>query len=94
MTGNRAEIARKGRNVGTNQAASELTVRSVCDRYGPKAVLNISPRQKGAKWPESTFRAFARQDRVKLIGYTGNQDQRDAYKLATIAAQQNRFRHG
>lgn len=91
MTGSREEIARKGRNVGTNQAVSELTVRSACDRYGPNAVINISPRQKGAKWPESTFQVCAKQDRVSLVGYTGNQDQRDAFKLATIAATQRRF---
>jgi hypothetical protein len=92
MTGSRPELARKGRNVGTNQAASQLAVQSAIDRYGVKSVLNISPRAKGAKLMPAQFVSILAQDRINPIKYTGNQDQRDAYKLAAIALQQSRIR--
>ena len=92
MTGNRPEVARKGRNVGTNQAVSELTVRSMIDRYGVDAVLNVSPKEKGKKYNEFYFYAALKGDGVRPIGYTGSQDQRDAYKLAHMALSQFRMR--
>lgn len=82
MTGDRSVLARKGRNVGTNQAVSELAVRSAQDRYGVDNVANISPHKKGAKWPESYFQAALKGDKVKPANYSGTQDERDAYKLA------------
>jgi hypothetical protein len=92
MTGQRDELARKGRNVGTNQAVSELTVRASIDRYGKESVLNLSPKQKGAKYDERYFFAALKGDRVTPIGYTGNQDQRDAYKLAHIGVSELRLK--
>ena len=55
------------------------------DRYGVDAVLNVSPREKGAKYNDLYFYAALKGDGVRPIGYTGNQDQRDAYKLAHMA---------
>lgn len=82
MTGDRGTLARKGRNVGTNQAVSELAVRSAQDRYGVDNVANVSPQKKGAKWPESYFQAALNGDKVRAVNYSGTQDERDAYKLA------------
>lgn len=92
MTGDRPELAKKGRNVGTNQAVSELAVRSAVDRYGAFCVMNISPREKGKKYAEPVFFAALRADRMKTYGYTGSQDQRDAYQLARMAASNARLR--
>lgn len=91
MTGSRPELARKGRNVGTNQAASQLTVQSVIDRYGKAACINISPKEKGAKYSKEIFGKVVNQDRITLVKYTGSQDQRDAYKLAWIAYSRGRM---
>jgi len=92
MSGNRPTVARKGRNVGTNQAVSELTVRSARDRYGVDAVMNISPREKGKKYDDFYFHASLKGDNMRPIGYTGLQDQRDAYKLAHLALSKYRLR--
>jgi hypothetical protein len=85
-TGNRMEIARKGRNVGCNQAVSQLTYESALARYGPKNVFQVSPREKGKKITDaSTFAAIVQQDGILLSKPKLNQDDRDAYMLATIA---------
>lgn len=82
MSGSRAEIARKGRNVGTNQAVSQLAFQSAADRYGRGSVYEVSPRQKGAKWTDIEAKAVAMQERLLLP--KSNQDERDAFKLALI----------
>lgn len=87
-----AELTRASRNVGTNQGVSELTVRSAIDRYGKDAVLNLSPEKKGAKYDERYFLAALKGDRVTPVGYTGTQDERDAYKLAHIGISELRVR--
>lgn len=92
MFGSTAEVARKSRNVGTNQAVSQLTVQSCIDRYGIENVISISPKQKGQKYTEPQFKSIINQDKFSIVGYTGNQDQRDAFKLALIARQQHKIR--
>jgi hypothetical protein len=92
MSGNAAEIARKSRNVGANQAVSQLAVQACIDAYGGGCVISVSPRQKGVKYTEKQFEAVVSQDRLNVINYTGNQDQRDAFKLALIAKQQYKLR--
>ena len=82
QSGTRAKVARKGRNVGTNQAVSQLTVQSAIDRYG--SCQSVSPKQKGKKWTKREFEAVLRADRVSVYGNSGTQDARDAYKLATL----------
>lgn len=83
-TGTRTELARKGRNVGANQAVSELAYRSALRKYGRENVFSVSPREKGRKYTREQFSYVVRQDGVDHPGDT-NQDQRDAYKLAAIA---------
>lgn len=78
------DVMRKSRNVGTNQAASELAYRAAVDRYGKDAVMNISPERKGSKFNEMYFRAALKGDGVTSENYTKNQDQRDAYQLARM----------
>jgi hypothetical protein len=87
QTGNRHELQRKGRNVGTNQAVSQLAYWSVLEHYGPNSAVQVSPREKGAKWDEKTYRAAVASERLTTETKSNNQDQRDAFKLALIAKQ-------
>jgi hypothetical protein len=83
-TGNKAEVARKGRNVGCNQAVSELAYQSAVRRYGKNA-FQVSPKEKGAKITDArTFLAVLKSEGVLLPKGTSNQDQRDAAKLALM----------
>lgn len=82
MSGSKAEVARKSRNVGCNQAISQEVVNFCIDKYGEENVNNISPKEKGAKLTDVQFKSIATMKRHKLARYTGSQDQRDAYKLA------------
>lgn len=87
MTGNKATIARKSRNVGCNQAISQCTYEICKWKYGNKA-FGVTPGQKGKKWTDMEFKAVVRQEKHILINYKGNkdeQDKRDAYKLALMA---------
>lgn len=85
MTGTRQEIARKGRNVGCNQAVSELTYLSALRRYGKDNVFQVSPKEKGAKIKEHTmFLGLLRAEGILLPKGSTNQDQRDAAKLAIM----------
>lgn len=90
MRGNRSEIARKSRNVGCNQAVSQLAFVAAVRRYGPGWVFEISPKDKGHKYTPSEFLSVVRQDGIKLPGGSINQDHRDAYKLANIARMKSR----
>lgn len=94
-SGTRAEVARKGRNVGCNQAVSEFAYRSAVRRYGQENVYQVSPREKGAKVVDHrTFAAIMRVDGI-VPPASLSQDKRDAYQLATIcrrkAMQAGRF---
>ena len=93
MTGSASVIARKARNVGTNQAVSEITCRVLKVKYGPKNLLPISPQQKGAKIVNNAvFLNIVKSDGLTLTNYgQGNQDKRDAYKIAMIGKQQARI---
>lgn len=95
-TGNKMEVARKGRNVGCNQAVSELAYQSALRRYGPKNVFQVSPKEKGAKITDArVFLAVLKSDGILLPKETSNQDQRDAAKLAILCRRkvliENRF---
>jgi len=85
-SGNRAETARKGRNVGTNQAVSELAYISALRRFGESRTFQVSPKEKGAKWTEAQAGAVLKSERLTVITKGDNQDCRDALKLALIAA--------
>lgn len=81
-TGSKVEVARKGRNVGCNQAVSELAYQAAVDRYGKNA-FQVSPKEKGAKIKDHGFLiAYLKHDGILLPKNSSNQDQRDAAKLA------------
>ncbi len=82
LTGSRSEIARKGRNVGTNQAVSQLAYQSAIGRYGKRNVFEVSPRKKGAKWTDVQAKTVAMGEGLLLS--RSNQDERDAFKLAMM----------
>jgi len=90
MRGTKGTIAKRSRNVGANQAASQYTVDFCRWWYGSKRVYEISPKQKGKKWTQEQFRQVARQEGHTVIGRF-NQDQRDAYQVALIAKKHNRI---
>ena len=83
MTGNKNVLARKSRNVGMNQAVSQLT----CDLLKRRGfeVVEISPKQKGAKLEHETFKALTMNMTVaNYKGLKGEQDKRDAFKIALL----------
>lgn len=83
MKGNKSVLARKSRNVGMNQAVSQLT----CDLLKRRGfeVVEISPKQKGAKLEHETFKALTMNMTVaNYKGLKGEQDKRDAFKIALL----------
>lgn len=83
MKGNKGVLARKSRNVGMNQAVSQLT----CDLLKRRGfeVVEISPKQKGAKLEHDTFKALTMNMTVSNYkGLKGEQDKRDAFKIALL----------
>lgn len=99
MSGSKAEIARKSRNVGKNQAISQATVDAFKAKYG-KDVFGISPKEKGGKWTNQEFHAVLKSERHTFLVVdpkeyrTGkvSQDKRDAYKLALMGKKLAMFR--
>lgn len=91
MRGNKGEVARRSRNAGANQAASQYTVDYCRHFFGDDYVFEISPRQKGGKWTQIQFRAVLKQEGHRTAGKF-NQDQRDAYKIALHARKLASFR--
>ena len=83
MRGNKNVVARKSRNVGKNQAASQYTVWA-CQANGYK-VIDLSPKDKGGKWTEDGFKWVVKSKKLILSKAKPNQDERDALKLAIIA---------
>lgn len=83
-TGGVRVAARKGRNVGANQAASQYTVQAARDKYGPESVVELSPLEKGAKWTSRQFQAVLKQERLTVYNFRNNQDARDAAKVALV----------
>lgn len=82
LTFNPKASPKQHRNVGANQAASQYTVDYCRHYFGNEYVFEISPKQKGRKWTAGEFKAIAKQDGHAIIGRF-NQDQRDAYQIAT-----------
>lgn len=86
LKGSAAVIARKSRNVGMNQAISQNTVDILLafDFY----VVDLSPKDKGAKYTDYIFRSVAKSNNHKVPKIV-SQDARDAYKLAGLAKQKS-----
>lgn len=86
MNGSKAVVARTSRNVGMNQAASEIAYQLFCEYTDTKRVLNISPKRKGAKWKDDKIMKYiCLQKGFKLPKKARfSQDERDAFKLCTF----------
>ena len=84
MKGTKGEVARRSRNAGANQAASQYTVDYCRHFFGVEYVFEISPKQKGGKWTQAIFRQVLKQEGHRTAGKF-NQDQRDAYQIALHA---------
>lgn len=86
MSGSKAEIARRSRNVGTCQAISQATVDLCRYIWGVENVVEVSPLEKGKKWTASEVNFFANANKhiLRLKGIDAEQDKRDAYKLCTM----------
>lgn len=84
MIGSKAEVAKKSRNVGKNQAVSALSELICFKRYGKENVQSVSPRLKGKKWNAEQFKAVVKTEKIKLFKKTSNQDERDAAKIALM----------
>lgn len=80
--GNRQVISRKSRNVGANQAVSQLTVIACRNIYGNDHVKEISPLGKGRKLKEGEFKALLKSQKITSEKVKHNQDDRDAGILA------------
>jgi hypothetical protein len=85
------EIERKSRNVGMNQAASEIAYQLFKD-YA-HTVKNVSPQQKGAKWSKNGIKlgrmiasSFIKQNRLKYLGDVNKlkEDELDALKMLSF----------
>ena len=91
--GNAHEQARHSRNVGANQAASEMTVEACIRRWGRENVCEISPKDKGAKITDpDLFRSYMLSCGYKIPAGTISQDKRDAFKIAVIGSNVHRLR--
>lgn len=90
LTGTRAEIARKARNVGANQAVSQIVSDYCTEVFGSDQVFSISPKDKGAKLNEVQAKAIAKDLHVTYTAIT--QDDRDALKLAWLGYNLTRMR--
>lgn len=77
---NPAQLMRISRNVGANQAISQLVVDLLKDR--DMYVLEVSPERKGSKWTKEHAAMVAKQYGIELP--RTSQDDRDALKLAII----------
>lgn len=84
LSGGQAERIKKSRNVGANQAVSELAYQSALRRYGPRYAHQVSPEDKGQKLDARMFDAVMRQEGIELPPGSIGQDQRDAGKLALL----------
>lgn len=83
-TGDREVLARKNRNVGMNQAVSQIVSEFFKARYGNQFVFDVSPKKKGGKWSKQTYLNILRQMKINCLTKANNQDIRDATKLALM----------
>jgi len=93
MGGSRAVLAKRSRNVGKNQAASQNTV-DACKSFYPESTIEVSPADKGRKWTKEEFRAVLSAEKLTpdLSTYKGTQDETDALQLALIGKKRILFK--
>jgi hypothetical protein len=92
--GNTRTLMAKSRDVGKNQAISQVVCDYLVKKFGAENVTAISPRQKGAKWgvfngkrnmsiAREIARTVGEQSGLKSIGWqTATPDEVDAFQVA------------
>jgi hypothetical protein len=92
--GNTRTLMAKSRDVGKNQAISQVVCDYLIKKFGAERVTAISPRQKGAKWgvfngkrnmsiAREIARTVGEQSGLKSIGWqTATPDEVDAFQVA------------
>jgi hypothetical protein len=92
--GNTRTLMAKSRDVGKNQAISQMVCDYLTKKFGAEKVTAISPRQKGAKWgvfngkrnmsiAREIARTVGEQSGLKSIGWqTATPDEVDAFQVA------------
>ena len=92
--GNTRTLMAKSRDVGKNQAISQVVCDYLIKKFGAERVTAISPRQKGAKWgvfngkrnmgiAREIARTVGEQSGLKSVGWqTATGDQVDAFQIA------------
>lgn len=91
MSGSKAAVAKKSRNVGANQAISQCAFEAIKLKYGDLA-FEVSPKQKGKKWTSEMFLQVLKSEKhtylvVDPLKYNTkkfSQDEIDAYQLALM----------
>lgn len=73
------QLQRISRNVGANQAVSQMVVDYL--RYLGLEVVEVSPLQKGAKLNQKAIEYLAKSEGIEIPARM-SQDDRDAFKLA------------
>ena len=79
------------RNVGANQAISQITVDILKWRFKDKNVLEFSPKEKGSKW--SLYEAQSALVGLKVANskVKMTQDQRDALKISILTLEKSKI---
>jgi hypothetical protein len=92
--GNTRTLMAKSRDVGKNQAISQVVCDYLVKKFGAERVTAISPRQKGAKWgmfdgrrnmsiAREIARTVGEQSKLKSRGWqTATPDEVDAFQVA------------
>ena len=92
--GNTRTLMAKSRDVGKNQAISQVVCDYLVKKFGAQRVTAISPRQKGAKWgvfngkrnmsiAREIARTVGEQSGLKSVGWqTATPDEVDAFQVA------------
>lgn len=75
------EYGARSRDAGKNMAISQCTVDACIHKWGEKAVVQLSPRQKGKKWSVAYAQAVAKGMGLVLPKKV-TQDDVDAFSLA------------
>ena len=81
MSGSKAVVARKSRNVGKNQAVSQNTY-DLCRLFYVFTTFGISPKEKGKKWTLQTFNGVMESERLTTTAKKVTQDEIDGLQIA------------
>lgn len=87
-TGRKGVVARKSRNVGTNQAVSQLSV-DFCREIDGYLVIEVSPKQKGKKWSIETAMSVIESEGLTPNKTKISQDEADSLQLALMGKQRS-----